>query len=98
MYWTYPDNYYYQGYPGYEGYYDHNQWRGTAADPSDIQALKQSAAPFLPLTQEINRLLTTIAHSTGFARQLKEAAAAGQNEKVRQLIRSVGVNTPFKVR
>ncbi|PLT29914.1 hypothetical protein [Peribacillus deserti] len=90
MEWLVPPNYLQQGYVN-------DQYRfAMPQDPSDVRDFQASARRFIPLTQEIAQLLNAIGNNANFARQLKRAAAGGQNTRVNQLIRSAGVRTPFR--
>ncbi|WP_409289604.1 hypothetical protein [Peribacillus sp. SCS-37] len=69
----------------------------AGADPYDVKLMQKNAKKFLLLQQEIGSLLTKISSDQSFARKLKSAAAAGQDQKVNALIQSTGVHTPVKI-
>lgn len=89
-------NCYYYVYPVYS--YNQQLTLRDTDSPEDVVQLKKSAANFIYPTQELLLLLQHIAYTSRFAEELKVAASLSEEDKVMQIIRSIGVQTPITVK
>jgi len=78
--------------------YSYPSERYPATDSSqDVKLMQLSAKNFLVPTQEMHQLLNHIANNPQFAKELKMAASQSQEDKVKSIIQSTGIQTPIKV-
>lgn len=89
MYYPYPVYYYYPTFP-------YGRFPVTQ-DPDDVELFKLSASQFIHPAQELQQLLNHIAHTPGFAKELKVAASQSHKDKVKSLIASAGIQSHFTV-
>ncbi|WP_152392789.1 hypothetical protein [Paenibacillus guangzhouensis] len=84
----------YASYP----WYSHPAERYPVTDnPQDVKLMQLSAKNFLVPVQELHQLLHHIANNPQFAKDLKTAASLSQEDKVKSMIQSTGIQTPIKI-
>ncbi|UCZ53957.1 hypothetical protein LGQ02_04010 [Bacillus shivajii] len=84
---------FYQGYYYYPYYCYYPYYRSNSYPPVDIDIFQQSIQEFQQLMEDGSLVLNNLRESPDKMEQLMEAAQAGQDEKVNEVIMSTGVET-----